>query len=351
MASSLNRKSSKTVSSSECLQAKGPKSNIFLTIMIIFPVILAAFVARPGAQIVSAEATAPQDQINGSVRVPCDPDFPECSFLPVISKRYPRRPINYYGVDVVIPSDLATLAQYHINTAIVSLSAYGNEASWQPFFTEADKNNVNIVVWPVGGGGACGFPFNGTDVSSVYRLLDYLATQERFIGMVIAHEPSWSCLMSVPQMVAIRNGIKDYMRNSHNKAIRIWNYIGHITPFVTSGEIMDVAVTWQHCFGGAEGSCPHAMDLIHGDRATIESKGWHHMDLVYLFQTFEIAGAGYRMPTADEMYNWACQILGTNQIDGFFWYTWRNPAGYSQVLIDRPDLWSMMRRVYEDCIE
>jgi hypothetical protein len=85
---------------------------------------------------------------------------------------------------------------------------------------------------------------------------------------------------------------------------------------------MDVAVTWQHCFGGAEGSCPGAQQKIMNDRAAINSAGLDGtVDLVYLFQTFAMS-SGYRMPTYQEMYDWSRTFLGTDALDGFMWYTW-----------------------------
>jgi hypothetical protein len=31
-------------------------------------------------------------------------------------------------------------------------------------------------------------------------------------------------------------------------------------------------------------------------------------------------------------------------------YTWRNPAGYTEVLSQRSDLWPTMGQIYEDCV-
>ena len=277
-----------------------------------------------------------------------------------IAEAQQSRPLKYYGADTVFPEDFATLAQYHINTALVALSAGGSESSWQPYFTAADTYGINVVVWPTGGGGACGFPYSGSDISPAHRLLDFLGGQERFVGIVNAHEPFWSCLMSIEEMAGIRTNIKDYVRQNHSREVEVFNYIDNISGGLSDqdiGRIMDVANTWQHCIGGAEGSCEGARDSILQDRARINNAGLDgQVDLTYFFQTFGMSGWAYRMPTAAEMRDWGCRMLETNALDGFFWYTWQNPAGYSEYLANSrydssgEDRWEAMSYVWENCV-
>lgn len=281
-----------------------------------------------------------------------------CLFLILLSLKVTRpnmvysqeRPLKYFGADMAQPGDFATLSQYHINTAIVTMNVNDRQSSWQPYFTAAEQYNINIVIWPLGGGGSCSFPYIGTDISAAYSLLDYVGGQNKFLGIINAHEPFWSCQMTVEQMTEIRRKLKDYVRNKFGREILVWNYIDNITSGVTSGEIMDVAITWTHCFGGAEGSCESAQSKINQDRSAIDSHGWTNVDLTFAMQTFGINGTNYKMPNADEMYTWGCKFLQTNALDGFFFYTWRNPAGYTQVLAQQSELWPTMTRIYNDCV-
>jgi len=139
---------------------------------------------------------------------------------------------------------------------------------------------------------------------------------------------------------------------------KVWAYIDNITDLANmSGyvpqniqDVMDVAVTWQHCFGGAEGSCSGAKNKIIADRALINKAGLDgKVDLVYLFQTFGMgSGSGYSMPTLSDMQTWDCQFIATNALDGFMYYTWG--AWYTTDLINHPELWPEMNRVSDSCI-
>ena len=54
------------------------------------------------------------------------------------------------------------------------------------------------------------------------------------------------------------------------------------------------------------------------------------------------------MPTLADMQTWDCQFIATNALDGFMYYTWG--AWYSTDLINHPELWPEMNRVYDSCI-
>jgi hypothetical protein len=284
------------------------------------------------------------------------------------------RPMKYYGVDRGSPftdSNYSTLAQHSVKTIIVDTfinnASNSSSAKWSNIKALAAKYNFNYVIWPNQGGdvSGCGWetpfnsPQNGDYIWRVTEMLDSFATDPHFIGMISAHEPMWNtstCKTSISDMASIKTQLKNYMRTKGRTDFKVWNYIDNVSdlknmPGFVSADIervMDVAVTWQHCFGGAEGTCSNAKNKIVADRALINNAGLDgKVELVYLFQTFATSG-GYSMPTLADMQAWDCQFIATNALDGFMYYTWG--AWYSTDLINHPELWPEMNRVYNSCI-
>jgi hypothetical protein len=182
---------------------------------------------------------------------------------------------------------------------------------------------------------------------------DIIGGYESFIGIFNAHEPFHSCRMTITEMASIRTKLKDYVRNRHSREIKVWNLIDNITSSISDQDInriMDVAVTWQYCIADSEATCEQSRNSILNDRARINNAGLDEtVELVHLFQTFAIPGSRYsRMPTAEEMYNWGCDFLQTDALDGLSWYTW-DASWYPEDLGDRPDLWPTMSRIYNEC--
>ena len=271
-----------------------------------------------------------------------------------------QRQVKYYGVNTAPTQDFLTLSKYSTNTIIISLDVDQSPSKWQEYFSEADKYNFNIVVFPHQWNNPrpnCGWgaPFHGDDISPVKPMLDEIGGHQRLVGFVIAHEPFWtSCPMTIEEMTSIRSQIKDYVWAKHRRDLKIWSYVDNIYGKVSGSDInriMDVAITWQYCIADSEGSCSDAKTKILRDREEINNAGLDgKVELVFLFQTFAVHGTKYgRMPNADEMYNWSCNFLATNALDGYFWYTW-GAHQYSEDLDDNPHLWPVMNNIYNDCI-
>ncbi len=286
------------------------------------------------------------------------------------------RTMKYYGVDRGSPfsdANYANLASHSVKTIIVD--TYINDASnstsskWSNVKALADKYNFNYVIWPNQGGDVSGcrweYPFNapvnGYYIGRVTTMLDFFASDPHFIGMVSSHEPSSAvstgCNSTIADMTAIKSQLKTYMQSKGRADFKVWNYIDNITNLMSmSGytpadieRVMDVAVTWQHCFGTAEGTCPAAKNKIIADRNYINQAGLDgKVDLVYLFQTFGYTNYGYTMPTLADMQAWDCQFVATNALDGFMYYTWG--AWYDTDLANHPELWPEMDRVYNSCV-
>lgn len=297
------------------------------------------------------------------------------------------RVLKYYGVDRGNPIDdtnYSILKQHSAKTIIVNTDV-NNSASWPTIASLASKYDFNIVIWPSDTRGGnwpnCGWPempyvkSNPSDyIYKVKPVLDYFYNPSNWsggnikvIGIVSAHEPEWSCLMTIKEMADIRTQLKSYVQTKYGRDIQVWNYIDNVTDVGASGKvpdytglgdlakIMDVAVTWQHCFGGAEGTCSYAKQKIINDRNALNAAGLDgKVDLVYLFQTFA-QGSSYVMPTATEMNDWGCSFLNTGALDGFMWYSW-GACWYSSDLYcplsthPNQGLWPVMNNVYNSCV-
>ena len=281
------------------------------------------------------------------------------------------RPMKYYGVDRGSPftdANFANLTSHAAKTIILDTfindANNSSNAKWANIKAMAAKYNFNYVVWPNQGGdvSGCGWetPFNSINASGsyIYRvttMLDALSLDPHFIGIISAHEPMWNtstCKTTIADMAAIKSQLKAYLLTKNRTDVKVWNYIDNVSDLknmsgFTNADIervMDVAATWQHCFGGAEGSCPSAKNKILADRALIDSAGLSgKVELVYLFQTFAMSG-GYAMPTLADMQTWPYQFIATNALDGFMYYTWG--AWYSSDLINYPDYWPEMNKIY-----
>jgi hypothetical protein len=198
------------------------------------------------------------------------------------------RPIKYYGVDRGSPftdANYATLAQHAVKTIIVDTfindANNSSSAKWSNIKALAAKYNFNYVIWPNQGGDVpgCGWetpfnsPKNGDYIWRVTTMLDSFAIDPHFIGMISAHEPMWNtstCKTSINDMASIKTQLKNYMQIKGRTDFKVWNYIDNVSDlrdmpgFINADieRVMDVAVTWQHCFGGAEGTCSGAKNKI-----------------------------------------------------------------------------------------
>ncbi len=318
--------------------------------------------------------------------------IPGLSYFPVDTSTPTPTPsgsrvLKYYGVDRGNPIDetnYSTLSQYSVKTIIVSTDI-NNSSSWATIASLASKYNFNVVIWPSdwanhdSNWSNCGWeiPYVQNNPSDyIYRvkpMLDYFYNPSnwpdgniKIIGIVNAHEPEWSCYMTIKEMADIKTQLKSYVQ-AKGYGIQIWNYVDNVTDLAASGhipdytglsdiaKIMDVAVTWQHCFGGAEGTCDYAKQKIINDRSALNAAGLDgKVDLVYLFQTFAMSG-GYSMPTASEMYSKSCEFLNTGALDGLLWYTW-GACWYASDLYcptsthPNQDRWPVMNNVYNSCV-
>jgi hypothetical protein len=275
----------------------------------------------------------------------------------------PTRTTTYYLADRVINNaDFAKLANWGVNTAIVDFDVNGPASAWRAVFTSAGTSKIDIVIWPSDWDNprpSCGWeaPYpvstNG-NIEKVKPLLDVASQYTNFIGIVNAHESFWSCDMSFDEMAGLKDKLKAYAL-SKGREIKVWNYIDNLydksmLPDNQIGRIMDVAVTWQHCAGNAEGTCntsssTSALNMILNDRGRIAASG-AQVELVFLMQTFTTNGYNTKF-TLTQLQDYSCQFLNTSSLDGFGFYTWQ--AGWWPDLHNWPELQPAVQYIYGNC--
>jgi hypothetical protein len=275
-------------------------------------------------------------------------------YIPIVFGVMGARPLKYYLVDRVINnSDFSKLSNWGINTAVVDFDVNGTSTDWNSVFTEAAKYGISIVVWPSDWNNPrpnCGweapYPVSpGGDITKIKPLLDVASAYPNFIGVVNAHESFWTCTnMTFDEMAGLKSQLKSYAL-SKGREIKVWNYINSLydpsmLPDTQISRIMDVAVTWLHCAGNAEGSCDNgdnsALAQIVSDRARITNAGLDKaVDLVYIIQTFTTSGYGTKF-TLLQLETYSCEFLNTDGLDGFGYYTW--DAGWWPDMHSWPDL-------------
>ena len=280
------------------------------------------------------------------------------------------RPLKYYGVDrVLAAADFSWLSARHVNTVVKLFDVNGSATVWRSAFTSAQAAGMDIVIWLYDGThprANCGWesPFPVTldgNIDRVKALMDVASEYSNWIGIVSSHEPAWtSCPSTIREMTGLKTKLKDYAASKGRPDVKVWNYIDNITDIPNISDysgpadydrIMDVAVIWQHCAGGAESACTSGsnstLSKINKDRQLLDSAG-SQVELVFLMQTFT-SGSKYATKfTLAQLQDYSCQFLATNVLDGFAFYTW--DAGWWSDLHSWTAQRPAIAYVYENCV-
>jgi hypothetical protein len=276
------------------------------------------------------------------------------------------RLLKYYAVDWVSDNaDFAKLAGWGIDTAIVMFDINIKVATWRAAFEAAAQAGINIVIAPsdwIAPRANCSndFPYpvstNG-DITKVEPLLDVASDYPNFIGIVNASEPLSNCPMTFDEMAGLKDQLKDYAL-SKGRTIKVWNYIDNLytesrLPAAQIARIMDIAVTWTHCAGDAEGSCDvgsnSALAKIISDRARLTAVGLNgQVELVYLMQTFTTSAPYTTRFTLAQLETYGCEFLSTSALDGYVYYTWS--ATWWPDLSEWLDLQPAIPFVHSSCV-
>ncbi len=283
------------------------------------------------------------------------------TFTPTLTVTPGPFALKYYLVDRVLNNaDFATLGGWGINTAVISFDVHGDADDWQAILTSAANSHINIVIWPSDWthprpdcAWEAPYPVSANgDITRVEPLLDVASQYANFIGIVNAHESFWTCDMSFDEMAGLKTQLKAYAL-AKGRAIKVWNYINSLysesmLPDAQIDRIMDVAVTWKHCAGGAEVSCDvgsnSALAMIQSN--AIRAVG-HSVELVYIIQTFTSASPYTVKFSLSQLESYSCEFIQTGDLQGFGFYTW--DAGWWPDLHEFPELQPAVPYIKQNC--
>jgi len=252
---------------------------------------------------------------------------------------FPRT--TYYGVDTIESSEFPFLKNF-LGGNFAGIALECNVDQWHNALQEAEKNDIKLIIWPLGHGHQyTPWEWNGTgwNISEGMEVLQYAEEYvtsggQALLAVLMSHEPFWNDgnPFTTEQMKSLYNDLKKVAPH-----VNLFVAFGCLSCFdnnpntrIENG-IADIAGIWLHCFGGAEGSCEDALKRIDDDYELIQNKELN-MKLFFAIQSFGIEGTDYRMPSATEMMEFGRKVFEKNKLDGIFWYTWDNPAGYTEWL-------------------
>ncbi len=269
--------------------------------------------------------------------------------------------LKYYGVDDIDPDEFAYLKDsLGGNFAIVELPT--DTVDWKNALAEAEKYELKIIIWPAGSGHQwTPWAWNGSswDISDGMNVLKYAEKYttsggKTLLAIVMSHEPFYNNgdPFTAGEMKMLYAALKNEAPH-----VQLFVYMNDMAYYdkrpntkIEDG-IMDIAGTWLHCFGEAEGTCEGTLQSIDNDYALIQEKGLN-MQLFFAIQTFGIEGTDYKMPSAAEMLDFGTKVLEKNKLDGVFWYPWdRVATSYTSYLSkDRydsigEDRWNVVRQL------
>lgn len=250
--------------------------------------------------------------------------------------------LKYYGVNDIEPDEYSFLKDsLGGNFALVEI--HPDTSSLKNVLAEAERNNLELVIWPVGGGHQWtpwAWQDSVWDISEGLDLMhfadNYIATGgDALIAVVMSHEPFYNDgdPFTASEMKMLYADLKNAAPN-----VQLFVYMNDMAYYDKSAEtriengIMDIAGIWLHCFGGAEGTWAQALQEIDNDYALVQEKSLN-LQLFFAIQTFAIAGTRYKMPSATDMSDFGTKVLEKNKLDGIIWYPWDQAStGYTSYL-------------------
>jgi len=275
---------------------------------------------------------APENDFDGNFR-------PRGKGCDIGAFEFPRT--RYYGVDTMEPHDFSLLKNI-LGGNFAGIALECDVKKWQEALGEAEKNGISIIIWPLGEGHQnTPWKWNGTDwdISEGMEVMQFAEEYvtnggESLLAVLMSHEPFWNDgnPFTTEQMKMLYSKLKQVAPH-----VNLFVAFGCLSCFDDNPDtriedgIADIAGVWLHCFGGAEGSEEDALKRIDEDYELIRNKDLD-MELFFAIQSFGIEGTDYRMPSAAEMMDFGRKVFNKNKLDGIFWYTWDNPAGYTEWL-------------------
>ena len=313
-----------------------------------------------------ASATGDQSHVTSDTFTlgTCPSLWPECAYLPIVLRHSapiltltptatptptptatPLEP--FYGMEFVPEGDLGTVKGLGTEVVLWAVSHDGTPESWLAYLDEAQAQGVKVItwLWPQG----WNWNGNGWQIDAQARsFVQTVAGHPALFAVYALHEPVDSGYTTAEQQ-ALYDAIKalaDVPIYSETDSMSLWETVGGEECTFEDG-ICDYCATWYYpFFKGSVYDRDQLIDRLTADLSVTREQA-PNSKFVWLMQSFASSGP-YRMPTADEMRDLA-SIVYSMDVDGALWYVWQFDP-YSDFLSNDPELYPVVREIYEDVV-
>jgi len=258
----------------------------------------------------------------------------------------------FYGTHFVLSSDLGTVRELGVEVVLTAFPHDGTPESWLAYLDAAQVQDIQAIAWL--------WPQGWTWDGTAWRIDDQaelfvrtVAGHPALFAVYALHEPYWNgclgCGYTTTEQQALYSAIKaiaDVPIHSAVDSMSAWTAYGEETAFAEG--ICDYCETWYHpLLEDGTYERERLLSQLTADLAVARERA-PNSRIVWSMQCFAQSGA-YRMPTADEMRDVASIVYATD-IDGALWYPWTFGDLYSDFLSNHPELYPVVREVYEEYV-
>jgi hypothetical protein len=274
--------------------------------------------------------------------------------LTVLSKRACDALMPFYGMHHVSQDDLEVVKRLQVEVVLGAFAHDGPPENWLAYLDEAQAQGIRIVAWLWPQGWLWdGVEWQIDDQAELF--VQTVVGHPALLAVYSLHEPYWNgcvgCGYTTAQQQALYNDIKaiaDVPIYSAVGSIAFWTAQGEETAFADG--VCDYCDNWHYPF--KKGGIYEREELVARLMAdlAIARQQAPNSKIVWGMQSFA-QGRPYnlRMPDADEMRDLASVVYSTD-IDGALWYTWTFGDLYSDFLSNHPELYPVVREIYEEYV-
>jgi len=292
-------------------------------------------------------------------KLPLDPGSPlleDQSYLPLAmcdSAPTPAPPVTepFYGMEYVPQGDLGKVAALGVEVVLSTFPRDETPDSWLGYLDEADAHDIKVVarMWPEG------WNWDGHTWQIDARVRSFIQTIARHpatLAVYTLEEPywqgCWGCGYTTREQQALYDAVKaiaDVPIFSEVDSMSFWTAQGEETAFAEG--ICDYCAAWYYPFR-TDGTYQREelITRLQADLSVARERA-PNAQFVWLMQAFAQDESSLRMPSADELCDLAALVYSMD-IDGALWYPWQFGSLYSDTLGEHPELYPVIREIYEN---
>jgi hypothetical protein len=299
----------------------------------------AAASSHPPTPISTAKSRATAMEAKSAAEIPCSPS--SMLFEP------------FYGMEFVPIEDLSMVKDLGIEVVLMSFEHDRKPVDWLAYLDAAQGQGIWVIpwLWPEG------WTWDGStwQIDAQAELfLQTVAGHPALFAVYALHEPYWNgcegCGYTTAEQQALYSAIKaiaDVPIYSEINGIAWWTAHSQATAFADG--VCDYCQSSYFPF--LDGGVYLRDELIAAmteDLAVARERA-PNSKIVWTMPTLVYPPDNFRMPTADEMRDHAA-IVYSMDVAGAWWYPWKFEGHYDDVLFNHPEIYPVVREVYEEYV-